>query len=392
MNDIQTLANPLIANRPLSPEREPEHGASHELPDNLRVVSADGHWDLAEDIFYPSFPEELKAQAPRVWHDSYWHLGDPEVFKNNPAIAAMDEQYKFVFGSAMGPGGADINLRAEHQSIEGVEQEIIYPQSLLGFNTPDTDILSRVYWIYNEYIAQAFAKYPKRFFGVGVLSNWWDPEKIGSAVQQIKDLGLKAYMVSQRIPAKGSNGQPLAFNSPEMDVLWAEVAAADLPVSFHIGEGFSLNGRGALSTSAMVQLGVFRKLFAELVFSGVFDSHPNLQIVFAEGGIGWVPAALQDAEMLYDAHTGLQDYRPKHRPSHYWHNNCYGTFQNDLLGLRLMDYIGVDRVMWANDYPHLEGAFGYSRESMASVIDTLGLEGARKVLGDTARKLYRLDE
>lgn len=391
MGDIQTLANPLTANRPLSPDRQPQSEAGNELPADLRVVSADGHWDLAEDIFYPKFPEELKEQAPRVWHDCYWHLGYPDLFKKNPAIAAIDERYKVVFGSAMGPGGADIKLRAEHLSSEGVEQEIIYPQSLLGFNHSDPDIISRVYWIYNEYIAQAAARDPKRFFFVGVLSNWWDPARIGPAIQQIKDLGLKTYMISQRIPAKAADGQPLLFNSPELDVLWAEVAAAGLPASFHIGEGFSLNGRGAMSASAMVQLGVFRKPFAELVFSGVFDRHPNLQIVFAEGGIAWVPAMLQDAEMLYDAHNGLMDYRPMHRPSHYWHNNCYATFQNDLLGLRQMDYIGVDRVMWANDYPHLEGAFGYSRESMSSVIQALGLEKARKVLGGNARKLYRLD-
>jgi hypothetical protein len=81
--------------------------------------------------------------------------------------------------------------------------------------------------------------------------------------------------------------------------------------------------------------------FGQIVFGGVFDRHPNLQIAFAEGGIAWVPPALQDAEAIFDrfGNGDVIDHLD-HRPSHYWHNNCYATFQNDPLGLRQIDYIG----------------------------------------------------
>ena len=50
----------------------------------------------------------------------------------------------------------------------------------------------------------------------------------------------------------------------------------------------------------MTLMAPFRKPFGQLLFGAVFDRHPKLQVVFAEGGIAWVPAALQDAEVLYD--------------------------------------------------------------------------------------------
>ena len=62
----------------------------------------------------------------------------------------------------------------------------------------------------------------------------------------------------------------------------------------------------------------------------------------------------------------------------------------DLLGLRQLDFIGADRVMWASDYPHSEGSFGFSRRSMQSVIDAAGSQDAGRIVGGTAIELYDL--
>jgi predicted TIM-barrel fold metal-dependent hydrolase len=78
--------------------------------------------------------------------------------------------------------------------------------------------------------------------------------------------------------------------------------------------------------------------------------------------------------------------------SHYWHNNCYATFQNDLLGLSQLDHLGAGRVMWASDYPHSEGSLGYGWESLQSVMDAANAEDARAILGGTATKVYKLHD
>ena len=105
-----------------------------------------------------------------------------------------------------------------------------------------------------------------------------------------------------------------------------------------------------------------------------------------------MPAALQDAEVLYDTFGNGDIIEPlEHRPSHYWHTNCYATFQNDPLGLRLLDVVGAERVMWATDYPHSEGSFGFGRSSVRAVIDATSADEARAILGGTATKLFKLN-
>jgi predicted TIM-barrel fold metal-dependent hydrolase len=127
-----------------------------------------------------------------------------------------------------------------------------------------------------------------------------------------------------------------------------------------------------------------------LIFGGILDRHPMLQIVFAEGGINWAAAAIQDAELTFDVHSDVFDVKPKHRPSYYWHKNCYATFQVDPIGLQLLPQIGADRAMWAQDYPHSEGTMGRTWDSIKAIVDATSEKDARMILGDTASKLYRL--
>ena len=76
--------------------------------------------------------------------------------------------------------------------------------------------------------------------------------------------------------------------------------------------------------------------------------------MFAEGGINWVAGALQDCELTYGAHLELYDWKPRHRPSWYWHNHCYATFQTDTIGLKLIDVIGPAYRVRSHDAAALE--------------------------------------
>jgi predicted TIM-barrel fold metal-dependent hydrolase len=52
----------------------------------------------------------------------------------------------------------------------------------------------------------------------------------------------------------------------------------------------------------------------------------------------------------------------------------------DPLGLKLIDQIGIDKVMWSSDYPHNESTFGYSEKSLAAVVDSVGAEAAVRIV------------
>ncbi|MCK9563325.1 MAG: amidohydrolase, partial [Bacteroidales bacterium] len=269
-------------------------------------------------------------------------------------------------------------------------QEIVYPQSLLGFiRYPDQEMQELMYRVYNEHMAELGGERGGRFFGVGICSNWWDPAKAEAAIGQIVDLGLKSVMLPFS-PGKDDDGKPIDYAGESMDRLWSVIAEAGLPVNFHIGEVPASGGRGGFGTFFLVQAAPFRRVFGNLIFGGILDRHPELRIVFAEGGINWVAGALQDAELTYGAHRKLYDWPMKHNPSHYWFNHMYATFQTDRIGLKLVDDLGADRLMWAQDYPHSEGTFGYTSAALEAILAVTSEAQARKILGETAISLYGL--
>ena len=377
-----TFQNPImegmgpVADRVIDPHQDVT------LPADIEVISADNHWEMTEDVFYENFPEHLKERAPRVWFDGYWRIGRPGVKEAFGLGSNIEETLKKGFT----PTAWSHEVRRNDLAIDGMSKEIVFPQSLLGYVDPDPEIRETIARVYNEYIAEQQHINPD-FVGVGLCTNWWEPDRIEPALERLKELGIKTFMMPTKL--KGADGKEISYADPVMDRFWAAANKAGLPVCFHVGEALNFEGRGALAAGALQVFAPFRGPISQLVFGGVFDRHPDLQVVYAEAGIGWVLPWLQDAEALYDLYGSLLD-PIEHRPSYYWRKNCYATFQADELGLAHVDVLGADRIMWAADYPHSEGTFGFSRQAMKVVFDTLGKDDAKLVLGENAKRVFRL--
>jgi len=112
----------------------------------------------------------------------------------------------------------------------------------------------------------------------------------------------------------------------------------------------------------------------------LLDRHPTLRIGWFEGGINWVPAAIQDAEHMYASFRHMLDTELQNDVRYYWDTHMYSSFMYDPLGLDLVDRIGIDRVMWSSDFPHNESTFGYSEKSLAAVVGAVGPEEAAQVV------------
>jgi predicted TIM-barrel fold metal-dependent hydrolase len=369
-------------------KRSAQFDLDMELPEGTRLISADNHWEITEDIFYENFPSHLQDKAPRVWFDRFWRIG----YRGEVEALPMGERTVTAIERTTGRGGDwTPGLRYADMAAEGVEEEVVFPNSLIGFaRYPEFEVQEALYRVYNEHWAQMIDRGSPRSHAVGVFANWWDPAAAEASMRQIVDLGLKTFMVPVN-PGKSLDGRTISYADPQMDRFWSVVEESGLPICFHVGEGTDVEQPGGVGACNMILMAPFRKPFGQLLFGGVFDRHPGLQVVFAEGGIAWVPAALQDAEVLFDTFgNGEIIDRLEHRPTHYWQQNCYATFQNDPLGLRLLDLIGADRAMWATDYPHTEGSFGFGRSSVRAVVEAVSPADARAILGGNAARVFKL--
>ena len=98
---------------------------------------------------------------------------------------------------------------------------------------------------------------------------------------------------------------------------------------------------------------------SQLVLSGVFDRFPSLHIFFAETRLGWVPFWLEQCDLQYFrtlewAEDMLGVQRLERLPSDYIKEHIYWSVQYERVAVELRHHIGVDHIMFATDFPHIE--------------------------------------
>jgi predicted TIM-barrel fold metal-dependent hydrolase len=369
-------------------DRQGHASRSTGLPAGTEVFSADDHISLAEDIFYERFPEALKEQAPRVFHDDgAWTMGFGDKTFLPREFNAVLMQYDPLDGATT----KDIDARVRELESDGIQRELAFPNAVLALLAwPDKTIRELCFRIYNEYMAELQERSKGRFYGVGLI-NYWDADGAKQTLAELKVLGLKTFLLPLK-PGKDDEDRPIDYNRPEMDGVWAAIEESGVPVAHHIGESplASPCRDNSVLVGMMHNVAPFREMFGRYIFGGILDRHPGLRIGWFEGGINWVPPAIQDGEHLYASMQHMADHGIEHDVAHYWHNHMYASFMVDPLGLEMIDRIGVDRVMWSSDYPHNESTFGYSEQSLATVVDAVGPEDATKIVSTNIKTFLGL--
>ena len=354
------------------------------LPKGTEIFSADNHISVADDIFYERFPEELKGAAPRIWYeDGAYMVGMKGKAWTGGDFGRVLMQYDDLAGAASN----NIEARIRELKEDGIDKELAFPNAVLAlFHYPDKSLRERVFRIYNEHIADLQERSNGHFYGVGLI-NWWDPKGTRSTLEELKALGLKTFLLPLN-PGKDDEGNIYDYGARAMDAVWDEIEEAGIPVSHHIGETPPKTPceHNSVVVGMMVNVDSFREQFAKYVFSGILDRHPNLKIGWFEGGIAWVPTALQDAEHMLASYRHMFNHQLEHDVHHYWAHHMSASFMVDPLGLQLIDRIGTDNVMWSSDYPHNESTFGYSEKSLASVVEAVGPEDAVKIVSTNIKK------
>jgi len=124
---------------------------------------------------------------------------------------------------------------------------------------------------------------------------------------------------------------------------------------------------------------------AECAIIGGQGSQMNYRIISADDHIDlqWLP----DAGDFWRAHGGLPLTMA---PRAYFRRQVWATFQTDQVGLRLVDVLGEDRVMWASDYPHADSTWPESQRAIEENFKDVAPAARRRILCDNARALYGL--
>ena len=252
---------------------------------------------------------------------------------------------------------------------------------------------------HNRWLADFCAAEPDRRAGIGLL-HLNDVDDAIEDVRWIAEHGLRGGVL---LPLPALDDVHLAqLTSPAYDRLWAAIQDHDLVINQHSGQGsprYDATAGGqmlwVLEMPFMVQRG-----FCQLILSGVFERFPKLRYILTESGCAWAPGLLRRMDGV---HMGMKagmmgevqmsaDAALKETPTFYARRNCwYGASFPSPADIAGRDYVGVDRILWGNDYPHYEGCYPYSRENMRLAFSDVDEKEVRMMLAENAATLYGFD-
>ena len=189
------------------------------------------------------------------------------------------------------------------------------------------------------------------------------------------------------------------YDGAEYEPFWAAAQDLNMPLSLHTATARKGPNRAAGPTSVRTASGRANKVFlpatslCDIIFSGVFERYPRLNVAVVEFELAWAPHLLGTMDYTYIERQKEASYRFQGDvlPSDFFRRNVYLSFQEDGIGIRLRDVIGVDRLMWGSDYPHAESTFPKSREILESILEGVPQDEKAQIVGANAAQLYGFD-
>jgi predicted TIM-barrel fold metal-dependent hydrolase len=224
--------------------------------------------------------------------------------------------------------------------------------------------------------------------------------RVGIAVVPIRDVDAA---IEEAIWAKehGLGGISLPvlsddmphYGDPVYEPFWSACEELELPLNVHGGAGRYYGTGPVANALILAECDWFtRRALWMLIFAGVFERNPRLRLVFTEQRTHWVRPTLDELDSIYRSRmTRIRSVLPR-APSEYFAENCYvgASFFSPKEAAARHD-TGVERLMWGSDFPHVEGAWPYTRWSYRHTFSDVPEPERRAILGENAIRCYGLN-
>ena len=353
-----------------------------------RLISADSHVNEPPEMFAERVPASLRDRAPRVEEVG----GVPSLLIEGMRPRKLPSGREALSGEALEraqAGGWDPSLRIRDQDRDGVSGEVVFPTLALQacFVSPDPALQLALARAYNDWVTEVFAPHPRRFAAAAVIP-MADIEAAIAEARRVAERGLRSLFLPIQMPAK-------PYNHPDYDRFWAVAEDLGLPLTFHAGTGheprIERGPGGAVINYLLGSQADGAHLICYLTMSGVLERFPKLQVVTVETGSAWLAWVVTTMDEIYEKHHMWATPKLTLKPSEYVKRQAHVTFQNDPVGVANRRFTGVESLVWGSDYPHPEGTWPCSRESLARQLEGVPADERRAMVGGTAARLFGFD-
>jgi aminocarboxymuconate-semialdehyde decarboxylase len=267
--------------------------------------------------------------------------------------------YKLLGVKYKGSPFMDPDLRIQRMDQAGIDFQVLSPNPLTYFHFIDAKEAIEFCQKHNDALAKLVKKYPDRLAGFCALPLQDPKASVEELKRSVKELGLWA-------PYIGTDS-PRPVESPDFDVLYDACVALDVPLFIHPGvagldgpkgdpnlKGYDLDLAIGFSSQETISV-------ARLIFGGVLERHPKLDVCISHGGgtVAYLAGRLGQAGMMrpwapaWTKKEGAFEETLKRL----W----YDAHVHDPRALKMLtDIVGKDRLVFGTNFagwdqpPHIE--------------------------------------
>lgn len=271
----------------------------------------------------------------------------------------------------------------------GIDFQILFPTPMLALGMhPLTDVEVGVARAYARWITERVCAHNPSIKTMLYLP-FNEPEACLKIVEEFGDApGVVGFMVTS------VRYRPVHHNSYMK--LYAAIEERGLPLGFHAG--YTWADRGMEQLNKFISVHALGFTFFNMIhmtnwiINGLPERFPNLDIVWIESGLAWLPFLMQRLDneyMLRSSEAPLLTRLPsEYMAEMYYTTQPMETTDNQAeLELTFEKINARSQLMWSSDYPH------WDFDVPACIYDLPFLDegGKRAILGTNAQKLFKLD-
>ena len=291
------------------------------------------------------------------------------------------------------PGVMDSKARLDEQAQDGIVGEVMYPSlSMFTFAVEDDEVRAAAFRQHNDWVLDYCSVDRERLIGIGCLS-LPDVDAAIAEIDRSAGRGVRGFAIPAHVDPK------MPYNHPDFDPFWARAEEYGVPLTMHIFTGQSFEGGmpehwgspgGHLKGYTLAHTTVVNTII-DLICGGVVERFPGLKFVAAEYETGWVGHFKQRLDhAAYRTPWEVSDELTM-KPSEYFDRNFWVTFEDDAEGIATRDSIGVDNLLWGNDYPHHDSIWPNSRPILDDILSDVPQDEKEKMVWGNVVDLYGLD-
>lgn len=342
----------------------------------LWANSADSHFIEPADLWQTRLPKRLADLAPRSEKDpdGRWEsiYVDGQMFRRRlPSVA----QQEFMEATVAAAGARDVSKRLTDLNTEGIWSELVFPSLGMwtgSIRTPE--LLREAMRASNDWSAETIMDHSPRLIPTAQVSTL-DIDDAVAELRRCGTMGFKAvFLPVEPHPAQRD------YHREEWEPFWATAEEIGMVIAFHIGTepidfaagdsiGVTYRGPGGAVLNYVETSFGGQRAVVKLVASGALDRHPNLKVLVSEGGATWVPFVADRMEEGYRQHAMVVRPKLNRSPREIIYSQVYASFQHDSSAIAAMTAMGFENVLWGSDYPHTEGTFGHTQQTLHELFD-----------------------